>query len=61
VVHICIWWCVALVMSFRYKVLRQEDATEATRQLELDVVTGLQSQPKHLSSTFFYDQQGSGK
>jgi L-histidine N-alpha-methyltransferase len=50
---------VALVMSFRYKVLRQEDATEATRQLELDVVTGLQSQPKHLSSTFFYDQQGS--
>ncbi|EME27313.1 Histidine N-alpha-methyltransferase [Galdieria sulphuraria] len=45
--------------QFRYKVLRQEDATEATRQLELDVIAGLQSQPKHLSSTYFYDHEGS--
>lgn len=48
-------------LQFRYKVLRQEDATEAYRQMELDVITGLQSQPKKLSSTYFYDDEGSGK
>lgn len=46
-------------LQFRYKVLRQEDATEAYRQMELDVITGLQSQPKKLSSTYFYDDEGS--
>eukprot|EP00871_Galdieria_phlegrea_P000636 jgi/Galph1/1573/GphlegSOOS_G267.1 len=47
--------------QFRYKVLRQEDNLDVKRQFEIDVVTGLQATPKYLSSTYFYDDKGSGK
>ncbi len=49
-------------MEQSYKVLRADDFSNSTEHIEsfsLDVLTGLSSPRKHLSSKYFYDDRGS--